>query len=94
MDGAIDFKPFELLPLEYNILEKVIKLVLNSVYGKLAQYVGSEGKGAQMRQSILRRCYHSLLSAAVNGGYANLACIHRVCRDRWHSLDYRTSHIA
>jgi hypothetical protein len=44
MDGAIDFKPFELLPLEYNILEKVIKLVLNSVYGKLAQYVGSEGK--------------------------------------------------
>jgi hypothetical protein len=29
------------LPYEYDITEKVLKLILNSVYGKLAQFVGS-----------------------------------------------------
>jgi hypothetical protein len=34
----------ELLPYEYDIMEKVLKLILNSVYGKLAQFVGSSNK--------------------------------------------------
>jgi hypothetical protein len=32
------------LPYEYDITEKVLKLILNSVYGKLAQFVGSSNK--------------------------------------------------
>ena len=32
------------IPYEYDITEKVLKLILNSVYGKLAQFVGSSNK--------------------------------------------------
>jgi hypothetical protein len=32
------------LPYEYDITEKVLKLILNSVYGKLAQFVGSSNR--------------------------------------------------
>lgn len=58
------------LPYEYNILEKVIKLVLNSVYGKLAQFVGSSNKvpncaNPYYAAAITAYCRRRLLEAAL-----------------------------
>jgi len=58
------------LPYEYNILEKVIKLVLNSIYGKQAQFVGSEGKVPKCANpyyaaAITAYCRRRVLEAAL-----------------------------
>ena len=45
------------IPYEYDITEKVLKLILNSVYGKLAQFVGSSNK--------VPNCANSYYAAAI-----------------------------
>jgi len=58
------------LPYEYDIMEKVLKLILNSVYGKLAQYVGSADKVPKCASpyyaaAITAYCRRRLLEAAL-----------------------------
>jgi hypothetical protein len=58
------------LPYEYDIMEKVLKLILNSVYGKLAQYVGSADKVPKCANpyyaaAITAYCRRRLLEAAL-----------------------------
>ncbi len=58
------------LPYEYDIMEKVIKLILNSVYGKLAQFVGSSNKvpncaNPYYAAAITAYCRRRLLEAAL-----------------------------
>jgi hypothetical protein len=58
------------LPYEYDITEKVLKLILNSVYGKLAQFVGSSKKvpncaNPYYAAAITAYCRRRLLEAAL-----------------------------
>jgi hypothetical protein len=58
------------LPYEYDITEKVLKLILNSVYGKLAQFVGSSNKvpncaNPYYAAAITAYCRRRLLEAAL-----------------------------
>jgi hypothetical protein len=58
------------LPYEYDIMEKVLKLILNSAYGKLAQFVGSSNKvpncaNPYYAAAITAHCRRRLMEAAL-----------------------------
>ena len=71
----------------YDIREKTIKLALNSIYGKLAQSVGGDGKAPSVANpyyaaATTAYCRRRLIEAALHRS----AC-DRLLRHRWHRLN-------